>query len=94
MKLKTFLFLISYFLFLICFFSCKTKQKVSLLIHHAKIYTVDESFSTAEAMAIQDGKIVETGTNEEILKKYEANETIDASGKIIFPGFIDSHAVK
>lgn len=42
-------------------------------------------------MAIRDGKIVATGTNDEILKKYEAGETIDASGKTIFPGFIDAH---
>ncbi len=98
MQPKTFLprlpagrFLISYFLFLIPFSSCKSKQKVSLVIHHAKIYTVDSAFSVAEAMAIQDGKIVATGTNDEILKKYEASETIDASGKTIFPGFIDAH---
>jgi hypothetical protein len=88
---KTFIFLISYFIFLIPFSSYREKQKVSLLIHHAKIYTVDASFSVAEAMAIQDGKIVETGNNDEILKKYESNETIDASGKTIFPGFIDAH---
>ncbi|MEP7163251.1 MAG: amidohydrolase [Ferruginibacter sp.] len=91
MKLKTFLFQITYLFLLICIYSCKTKQTVSLLIHHAKIYTVDGSFSIAEAMAIRDGKIVATGTNDEILKKYEASETIDASGKTIFPGFIDAH---
>ena len=91
MQPKTFLFLISYFLFLISFSSCTSRQKVSLVIHHAKIYTVDSAFSVAEAMAIQDGKIVATGTNDEILKKYEASETIDASGKTIFPGFIDAH---
>ena len=91
MQPKTFLFLISYFLFLIPFSSCMSKQKVSLVIHHAKIYTVDPAFSVAEAMAILDGKIVATGTNDDILKKYEAGEIIDASGKTIFPGFIDAH---
>ena len=60
-------------------------------MHHAKIYTVDSVFSTAEAMAIRDGKIVATGSNEDILKHYEASEMIDASGKTIFPGFIDAH---
>jgi predicted amidohydrolase YtcJ len=73
------------------FFSCNTKQKVSLLVHHATIYTVDSFFSVAEAMAIRDGKIVAIGTNEEILKKYEGKESLDASGKAIFPGFIDAH---
>ena len=90
-QLNTFRLLISYFLFLICISSCTSKQKVSLVIHHAKIYTVDSVFSIAEAMAIQDDKILATGSNDDILKKYEGKETIDATGKTIFPGFIDAH---
>ena len=91
MQLKSLLFRISYLLFLIPCSSCQSRLKVNLIIHHAKIYTVDSAFSIAQAMAIRDGKIVATGTNDEILKKYEASETIDASGKTIFPGFIDAH---
>ncbi|WP_127124637.1 amidohydrolase [Pseudoflavitalea rhizosphaerae] len=68
------------------------KEKIDLLVHHATIYTVDSSFSTAEAMAIKDGKILETGSNEALLKKYEAKETLDAKGQFIYPGFIDAHA--
>lgn len=64
---------------------------MSLLVHHAKIYTLDTSFGTAQAMVIRDGKIIETGSNDEILKKYEADEVIDAGGKAIYPGFIDAH---
>jgi predicted amidohydrolase YtcJ len=71
--------------------SCSVK-KVDLIVHHAVIYTVDSSFSVAEAMAIDDGKIVEVGTNDAILKKYAANEAINAEGKVIYPGFIDAHA--
>ena len=71
--------------------SCKQKQKASLVVHHGNIYTVDSAFTVAQAMAIRDGKIIATGTNEEILGKYEATEMIDASGKTIFPGFIDAH---
>ena len=79
-------------LLLIAFPSCKFRQKIPLLIHHAKIYTVDEKFSVAEAMAVSDGKIIAIGTNDEILKEYEGEETIDAAGKFIYPGFIDAHA--
>ncbi|HRE62867.1 MAG TPA: amidohydrolase [Ferruginibacter sp.] len=71
--------------------SCKFREKVSLLVHHANIYTVNHSFETVEAMAISDGKIVALGSNDDILKKYEGEETIDAGGKTIFPGFIDAH---
>ena len=71
--------------------SCNTKQKVSMLVYNAKIYTVDSAFSTVEAMAIQDGKILETGTSSTLLEKYESDSLLDAGGKTIFPGFIDAH---
>ncbi len=78
-------------LLIISFGSCKFREKVTVVVHHAIIYTVDDAFSTVEAMAISDGKILATGTNDEILKKYEGEQTIDAGGKSIFPGFIDAH---
>ncbi|MGC4101218.1 amidohydrolase [Ferruginibacter sp.] len=73
------------------FFSCKFRQKISLVVHHAKIYTADADFSVAEAMAIRDGKIIAVGTNDDILKEYEGEEELNAGGKTIFPGFIDAH---
>ena len=73
------------------FTSCNKKQKVSLVVHHAVIYTVDSAFTIAEAMAIENGKIIATGSNENILKAYYAAEMLDTKGKAIFPGFIDAH---
>ncbi|MFN8250938.1 MAG: amidohydrolase [Ferruginibacter sp.] len=78
--------------FFTAFSSCKFRQKVPLIVHHAKIYTADDNFSIAEAMAIRDGKILETGSNDAILKKYEGEEELNAGGKTIYPGFIDAHA--
>jgi len=80
-----------YTLLLTTLSSCKFRQKVPLLVHHAKIYTVDDKFSVAEAMAIREGKIIAVGTNDEILKEYEGEEEVNAEGKTIFPGFIDAH---
>ncbi|MBU9935896.1 MAG: amidohydrolase, partial [Ferruginibacter sp.] len=80
----------SFFIFLLA--SCKFRQKADLIIHHATIYTVDERFSVAEAIAIRDGRIVEVGKNDDILKQYESDLVEDAKGKTIFPGFIDAHA--
>ena len=71
--------------------SCKFRQKSNLLVHHAVIYTADGNFSTAEAMAINNGKIIAIGKNDEILQKFESDNMIDAEGKTIFPGFIDAH---
>jgi predicted amidohydrolase YtcJ len=72
--------------------SCSTKIKVDLLVYNATIYTVDSSFSISEAMAVKDGKIVETGKTSDLQSKYEAKEKLDAQGKFIYPGFIDAHA--
>lgn len=72
--------------------SCKFRQKVALIVHHAKIYTVDEKFSVAEAMAVNEGKIIAIGKNDDILKQYESDSMVDAGGKTIFPGFNDAHA--
>ena len=72
--------------------SCGTKQKADMLVFNATIYTVDSSFSTAEAMVIRDGKILETGRLSELDDKYEFSERLDAAGKFIYPGFIDAHS--
>jgi predicted amidohydrolase YtcJ len=67
-------------------------QRVDLIVHHAQIYTVNNEFATAEAMAVQDGKIVAIGTNDEILKVYQSDSLVDAKGAAVYPGFIDAHA--
>lgn len=72
--------------------SCSQKTRIDLLVYNATIYTVDSSFSIAEAMAIKDGKIVETGNTKDLQNKYEAKENLDARGKFVYPGFIDAHA--
>lgn len=78
---------------LVLLFSCgNSKEKADLLVHHATIYTVDSSFSIAEAMAVKDGKVLETGSTEALLTKYEAKDTLDANGQFVYPGFIDAHA--
>ena len=71
---------------------CSQKQKIDLLVFNATIYTVDSSFSTAEAMAVKNGKIVAVGKTTDLEKEFEAKEKVDAQGKFIYPGFIDAHA--
>lgn len=71
--------------------SCKEKQKADLLIYNATVYTVDSAFSVAEALAVKDGKILATGKSKDLQDEYEAKEQMDATGKFIYPGFIDAH---
>jgi predicted amidohydrolase YtcJ len=49
------------------------------------IYTVNNSFDKATAMAISDGKILAIGTNDEITNKFKSDNTIDAKGKFMYP---------
>ncbi|MEO7984072.1 MAG: amidohydrolase [Bacteroidota bacterium] len=77
---------------LILLVSCTMKGKADLLVYNAMIYTIDSSFSTTEAMAVKDGKILALGKRADLEKEYECKEKLDAGGKFIYPGFIDAHA--
>jgi predicted amidohydrolase YtcJ len=79
-------------LFALVSLSSCIQQRVDMIVHHAQIYTVDNQFSTAEAMAVQDGKIVAVGTNDAILKEYTSDSVVNAAGAVVYPGFIDAHA--
>ena len=69
-----------------------TKPKADLVIYNAKIYTVNNKFDIAEAIAIKDGKILAVGSSADIRKQFSGTEELDAKGKPIYPGFIDAHA--
>lgn len=66
-------------------------QKVDLIIHNARVHTLDERMSVEDAIAIRDGKIIEVGPERQILNKFNSEETIDALGKDIYPGLTDAH---
>lgn len=71
--------------------SCNHKTPVDLIVYNANIYTVDDNFSKAQAFAVKDGKFVAVGDDATILNKYKAQETIDAQGDAVYPGFMDGH---
>ncbi|MCK5536899.1 MAG: amidohydrolase [Bacteroidales bacterium] len=77
---------------IIFLFSCNTsKQSADLLVYNTNIYTVDSSFSVANAMVIKNGKIIDIGMNADIKDKYISTQSIDLKGKYIYPGFYDAH---
>jgi len=43
------------------------------------------------AVAVADGEIVAVGPGSNLLADYSAREIIDASGKVVCPGFVDPH---
>jgi predicted amidohydrolase YtcJ len=82
---------ICFLLVIFLFAACKFRQKVQLVVHHALIYSADDAFSIQQAMAIKDGIIVAIGSNDDILKNYDADNIVDAKDQVIYPGFIDAH---
>ena len=79
-------------LVLITIFSCQQeKQQADVIVTNAVIYTVDETFTKAEAFAIKNGKIIAVGSQNKIESNYKSLDTINAEGKTIVPGLIDAH---
>src|SRR5881392_238643 len=63
-----------------------------LILMNGRIATVDHSRPFAEAVAIQNGRFISVGSNEEIMRLRASNtETIDLGGRTVIPGLNDSH---
>jgi predicted amidohydrolase YtcJ len=66
-------------------------MSVETILHNAKVAT-NAVPSFVEALAISDGKVIATGTDEETLRlRGLATRVIDAEGKTVIPGLNDSH---
>jgi predicted amidohydrolase YtcJ len=67
-------------------------QAPDTILVNGKILTVDAQFSTREALAIRDGRIVAVDTSANI-RKLAGRQTrvIDVQGRTVIPGLIDSH---
>ena len=62
------------------------------IILNARVYTVDAGRPWAEAVAVREGRILAVGTTKAV-SRHKASETlvIDAGGRLVLPGFMDSH---
>jgi predicted amidohydrolase YtcJ len=63
-----------------------------LVLKRANVITVDARDSRAQAVAVQDGRIVGVGTDRDVEGLIGARtRVLDLSGRTVVPGFIDSH---
>ncbi|HUK29037.1 MAG TPA: imidazolonepropionase [Candidatus Acidoferrales bacterium] len=82
------------------------KKNADLIIHHAKQLITAKGYTQKPsagpqmedigiiedgAIAIASGKILQVGRTSSVLEEFSAPETIDATGKVVCPGFIDAH---
>jgi len=67
-------------------------QSPDVILHNARVYTVDASRPTADAIAIRGDRIARVGTNAEVLAlRGSATRVIDIAGATIVPGLQDAH---
>ena len=64
----------------------------TLILHHARIYTVDGANTIADAIALRDDRIVRAGSDADVLKLQAAStRVIDLGGATVLPGLHDAH---
>ncbi|AOH85159.1 amidohydrolase [Sphingomonas panacis] len=62
-----------------------------LILVNAKIATLDRENPQAQAVAIRDGKFLAVGTEQDVRAAAPQAQVIDAKGRRVIPGLIDSH---
>jgi predicted amidohydrolase YtcJ len=68
------------------------ERPADLVVLNGKVLTVDARFATASAVAIRDGVFVLVGSDSEARALVgEKTRVIDARGKTVVPGLIESH---
>jgi len=73
--------------------SCGNKEKADLVIINGKVLTIDSENPISEAIAIKGETIIAVGNTKKISGFVEEGQTevIDASGRLVIPGFNDAH---
>jgi 5-methylthioadenosine/S-adenosylhomocysteine deaminase len=71
----------------------KPNQTADLLIFGGMVVTMNERREVIEdgAVAVKNGAIVAVGKTSDITQKFPAKQTIDAKGKVVIPGLINTH---
>lgn len=67
------------------------KKRADTVFYNGQFHTVNDSKPLAGAMAVRDGKILETGAYEDLISSYSADSLVDLGNRHVYPGFIDAH---
>lgn len=91
---NVFLLLLLFVLFMpTTFAKTNSLAQVDLIITGGTVVTMDNSRRVIEngSVAVKGGKIIAVGERAEITKKYRGTRTINANGKAVIPGLINTH---
>jgi len=77
----------------ILFFSCQKTIPSDTIFYNGKIFTAVSDSQFVSALAVKNGKILATGSDEEILSRYKSEKTrmVDLQKRLVVPGFHDAH---
>ncbi|MCJ1885423.1 amidohydrolase [Pseudomonas sp. LA21] len=68
-------------------------QNADLILLNGKVFTAEPGQALQQAVAVADGKVLKVGSNDEIRALGDAkSKVVDLGGKVLMPGFIDSHS--
>ncbi|NQD92744.1 amidohydrolase [Pseudomonas sp. CrR25] len=77
----------------LAFASLEAIAAADLVLLNGKVFTAEPGQALAQAVAIEDGKILKVGSNAEIEALANADsQRIDLAGKVLMPGLIDTHS--
>src|SRR5688572_7504769 len=91
--MKALIFLVTWLALIISARMSSAADSPDLILHNGKIAAVDDAFSIHRAIAVRDGRILQLGSDKEILQlRGPETEVINLRGKLVLPGLIDSHS--
>ena len=72
--------------------SMETMAAADSVYFNGKVFTANTSQPMVQAVAVEDGKVLQVGTDQAMLALADSNtQRIDLGGKVMMPGMIDSH---
>ena len=66
-------------------------QEPDLIVHNARVHTVDSAVPKAQAFAVRAGRFVAVGGEDIKSLAGKKTRSLDAKGMMVVPGFIDTH---
>ncbi len=67
-------------------------QGADVILVNGKVITLDGRSTVAQGIAIRGGRILETGSSEDVRKRADAHtHVVDLGGRTVIPGLMDSH---
>ncbi|MWV13038.1 amidohydrolase family protein [Pseudomonas sp. R-28-1W-6] len=77
----------------IAFSSLEAMAAADLVLFNGKVFTAEAGQALAQAVAVENGKVLQVGSDRAILALADADtQRVDLGGKVLMPGMIDTHS--